>query len=92
METIQVVEREPSIASIKTMATALEAEGPVTIDSTPASKHSSSKHEEELVENLEKSSVLFEEDKIPDGGLKAWLVILGVFMVQFTAFGTASSW
>lgn len=37
------------------------------------------------------SKEVLEEDQGPDGGF-GWFVVLGTFMVQFTAFGTASSW
>ncbi|KAJ8654207.1 hypothetical protein O0I10_010155 [Lichtheimia ornata] len=37
------------------------------------------------------SKEVLEEDQGPDGGF-GWFVVLGTFMVQFTAFGTAASW
>ncbi|KAG7087559.1 hypothetical protein E1B28_013514 [Marasmius oreades] len=31
-------------------------------------------------------------DPVPDGGLRAWLVIVGIFCLAFTAFGCMSTW
>ncbi|KAF9263218.1 MFS general substrate transporter [Marasmius fiardii PR-910] len=33
-----------------------------------------------------------EEDVFPDGGLRAWLVVVGIFCCVFTAFGFTSTW
>ncbi|KAF9265013.1 MFS general substrate transporter [Marasmius fiardii PR-910] len=33
-----------------------------------------------------------EEDVVPDGGLRAWLVVIGIFCCVFTAFGFTSTW
>ncbi|KAF9264599.1 MFS general substrate transporter [Marasmius fiardii PR-910] len=33
-----------------------------------------------------------EEDTVPDGGLRAWLVVVGVTCLAFTAFGCTSTW
>ena len=67
------------------------------IESKITSRHSS-KHGQENVEDALESNekvdqkTIREEDTIPDGGLRAWRVVLGAFFTQFTAFGTASSW
>ena len=33
-----------------------------------------------------------EEDKIPDGGLRSWLVVLGAFLMVVTSYGTSTAW
>ncbi|KAI9262356.1 major facilitator superfamily domain-containing protein [Phascolomyces articulosus] len=67
------------------------------IASKVTSHHSSKLPDQQDIEgtlNNEKikDPIVDEHDTIPDGGLTAWLVILGAFFTQFTAFGTASSW
>ncbi|KAG2224557.1 hypothetical protein INT45_004402 [Circinella minor] len=91
--------RTHTIESVATLpsAPARSLDSNVIVESKIASHHSS-KHDQEYIENALESNekmdqkTVNEEDIIPDGGLRAWLVVLGAFFTQFTAFGTASSW
>ncbi|KAF9259565.1 MFS general substrate transporter [Marasmius fiardii PR-910] len=58
----------------------------------------SEKASEDRTENVEAKEVSEagslepEADSAPDGGLRAWLVVVGIFCLAFTAFGCVSTW
>ncbi|KAI9498501.1 major facilitator superfamily domain-containing protein [Zychaea mexicana] len=101
-EVVDDSQRRQSIASVATLTSLPTRSVEVVaaaLDGTLSKQSSASKHSnhdaigtKEKIGSIADNDEEQEEDPIPDGGLSAWLVILGTFFVQFTAFGTASSW